>query len=164
MQCCKVAEARRSAYFFPPVPMKHSLLLVLTLSWATVSLAQGTSKLHCALATLNLNSSNPVTIRKQSVKQIARFKVDNPGEEERITKFFRLPNSNWFLVASLYSTDESMPSKSGADPLDMELSLAKSRKRNIFISPVYAAAEFPYRTLDIGRVSMIAPLRNIDSS
>ena len=135
--------------------MKHLLLLVLILAWTNVGLGQGTSKLVCALATLNLNSSNPATIRKQSVRQIARFKVDNPGEEERINKFFRLPNSNWFVVASLYSTDESMPSKSGADSLDMELSLAKNRKRNIFISPVYAAAEFPYGTLDIGRVSMI---------
>jgi hypothetical protein len=135
--------------------MKPLLFSALVLAFASPTLAQHTSKLDCVLATLNLDSPNPETIRKQPVKQFAGFQVDNPGEEERITKFFRLPNSKWFVVASLYSTDESMPSNSGADSLSMELSLAKRRRRNIFISPAYASAELPYGNLDIGRVDMI---------
>ena len=116
---------------------------------------QGTSQLDCAIATLSLDSPNPEIIRKQPVKQIGHFKVGNPGEEERITRFVKLPQSRWFVVASVYSTDESMPSKSGADSIDLELSLAKKRKRAIFNSPSYASAEIPYGTLDVGRVSMI---------
>jgi hypothetical protein len=82
--------------------------------------------------------------------------LDGVGEEERINKYFRLPKTNWFVVASLYGTDESLPSKSGADSLDIELSLAKTRKRNIFISPAYASAEAPFNSFEIARVSMIA--------
>ena len=135
--------------------MKHLLMAAIMLVSAGVVVGQGTSKLDCELATLNLDSTNPDVIRAKPVRSLGRFKVDNPGEEERLTKFFRLPNSNWFIVASLYSTDESMPSKSGADSLDMELSLARNRRRDIFTSPIYAVAEFPYGTLDIGRVGMI---------
>jgi hypothetical protein len=84
-------------------------------------------------------------IAKQPVKEVARFKVDGVGEEERINRYFRLPKTNWFVVASLYSTDESLASKNGADSLDMELSLAKTRRRNIFVSPAYASAEAPIK-------------------
>jgi hypothetical protein len=135
--------------------MKYLLTVAIMFGSVGLVFSQGTSKLDCELATLNLDSPNPDVIRTKLVRRFGRFKIDNPGEEERITKFFRLPNSNWFVVASLYSTDESMPSKSGADSLDMEMSLARKRRRNIFTSPVYAFAEFPYWTLDIGRVGMI---------
>jgi len=117
--------------------------------------AQNTSRLSCAIATLSLASPNPEAIRKQPIRQVAQFELDNPNEEERITRFVRLPGSKWFIVASLFSTDESMGSKSGADSLDLELSLAKRRKRDIFNSPSYASAEMPFGGLDVGRVSMI---------
>ena len=117
--------------------------------------AQRTSQLDCAIVTLSLDSPNPEVIRKLPVKQIGHFKVGNPGEEERIIRFVKLPRSRWFVVASVYSTDESMSSKSGPDSIDLELSLAKRRKRAILNSPSYASAEIPYGTLDVGRVSMI---------
>lgn len=113
-------------------------------------------KFDCVVATLNLNSKSPEVIAKQPVKELARFKVDGVREEERINKYFRLPKTNWFVVASLYSTDESLASKNGADSLEMELSLAKTRKRNIFVSPAYASAEAPFNSFDTARVSMIA--------
>ena len=113
-------------------------------------------KFDCTMVTLSLDSPRSKAIAKQPVKEVARFKVDSIGEEERINKYWRLPKTNWFVVASLYSTDESLPSKNGADSLDMELSLAKTRKRNIFVSPAYASAEAPVNSFDIARVSMIA--------
>ena len=113
-------------------------------------------KFDCVVATLNLDSAKPQVIAKQPVKQIAKFRLDGIGEEERMNKYFRLPKTAWYIVASLYSTDESLASKNGADSLDMELSLAKSRKRNIFASPAYASAEAPVNSFDVGRVSMIA--------
>ena len=113
-------------------------------------------KFECVVATLNLDSAQSEAIAKQPVKQIAKFTLDGVGEEERINKYFRLPKTNWFIVASLYSTDESMVSRNGADSLDMELSLARKRTRNIFVSPAYASAEAPVNSFDVGRVTMIA--------
>ena len=112
-------------------------------------------KFDCVIATLNLDSTSPKFIDKQPVKQFAAFKVYGVGEEERVTKFFRLPKTGWFVVASLYSTDESMASKHGADSIDLELSIAKRRKRDIFISPSYASSETPFNSFDVARVSII---------
>jgi len=94
-------------------------------------------------------------MRKQPLQEIGRFKVDGTMEEERIIKYFRLPKTKWFVVASLYTTDESMASKSGIGSFFMELSLSGTRKRNIFTSPAFAASETPFITFDVGRVSMI---------
>lgn len=134
---------------------KLILTSLIVLFCASAGFAQGFTKFDCSVATLNLDSSNPKVIRKQPVKEIGRFKVDGVGEEERISKYLRLPKTKWFVVATLYGTDESMASKSGADSFDMELSLSRRRKRNIFTSPAYASSEMPFNTFDIGRVSMI---------
>jgi len=117
--------------------------------------AQGVLKFDCVIARLNLDSTNPKVIEKQSVKQFAAFRVNGVGEEERVTRFFRLPKTGWFVVASLYATDESMASRNGADSIDLELSLAKRRKRNIFVSPSYASSETPFNSFDVARVSMM---------
>lgn len=112
-------------------------------------------KFDCAISTLNFDSSKPEVIARQTVKEVARFKIDGIGEEQRINRYFRLPKTDWFIVASLYSTDESLPSHNGADSLDLELSLARRRRRNIFVSPSYASAETPFNSFDTARVSMI---------
>ena len=134
-------------------PWIASLLVIVALS--SISYAQPTRKLDCEVVMVDVTSLNPEILRQKSVKPIGRFKVDNPGEEERVTRFFRWSKSKWFIVASLYSTDESMRSKSGADSLDLELSLSTTRTRNIRNSVSYASAEFPYGDFDVGRVTMI---------
>ena len=134
---------------------KLILTFFVVLMCAAAGFAQGFTKFDCLVATLNLDSSSPEVIRKRPIKEIGRFKVDGVGEEERISKYFRLPKTRWFIVATLYASDESMASKSGVESFDMELSLARGRKRNIFASPAYASAETPFNTFDIGRVSMI---------
>lgn len=112
-------------------------------------------KFDCVIVTLNLESANPQVIAKQPVKQIAKFKIDGVGEEDRVTRYFRLPRTTWFIVASVYATDESMASRNGADSLELELSLSRKRRRNIFVSPAYASAEAPINSFDVARVSMI---------
>jgi hypothetical protein len=139
---------------------KLILTFLVVLSCANTDFAQGFTKFDCSVATLNLDSPNPEVIRKQLVKEIGRFKVDGVGEEDRVSKYFRLPKTNWFIVASLYASDESMASKSGVESFNMELSLARRRKRNIFTSPVYASSEMPFNTFDIGRVVMIVRAGN----
>ena len=116
-------------------------------------------KFDCVVATLSLDSTKSDVIARQPVKEVARFKLDGIGEEQRINRYFRLPKTDWFIVASLYTTDESLASKNGADSLDMELSLARRRRRNIFVSPAYASAEAPVNSFDTARVTMIA---NVD--
>lgn len=134
---------------------KLTLTSLVVLICASPGFAQGFTKFDCSVATLNLDSSKPEVIRTQTFREIGKLKVDGVGEEERISKYFRLPKTKWLVVATLYSTDESMASKSGADSFDMELSLARRRKRNVFTSPAYASSETPFNTFDIGRVSMI---------
>lgn len=145
--------------YFETVVKKSVLVSLVLLICAGAGFAQGFTKFDCAVATLNIDSPNPEIIRKQKFKEIGRFKVDGVGEEERITKYFRLPRTNWFVAASLYGTDESMASKSGVVSLDMELSLARRRRRNIFTSPSYASSETPFNAFDVARVSMIVRAR-----
>jgi len=136
--------------------MKKLILTSLViLMGANACLAQGFTKFDCSVVTVNLDSPNPEVIREKPVKEIGRFKVDGVGEEERLSRYFRLPSTRWFVVATLYGTDESMTSKSGPESIDMDLSLSMKRKRNIIASPAYASSETPLNTFDIGRVSMI---------
>jgi hypothetical protein len=136
--------------------MKKLILTSLViLIGANACLAEGFTKFDCSVVTVNLDSPNPEVIRKKRVKEIGRFKVDSVGEEERLSRYFRLPSTRWFVVATLYGTDESMASKSGAESFDMDLSLSVRRKRDILASPAYASSETPFNTFDIGRVSMI---------
>ena len=137
--------------------MKHIItLFLIVFSSASVCLGQGFMKFDCVVATLNLDSAKADVIARQPVKEVARFKLDGIGEEQRVNRYFRLPKTDWFIVASLYSTDESLASINGADSLDMELSLARRRRRNIFVSPAYASAEAPVNSFDVARVTMIA--------
>jgi hypothetical protein len=112
----------------------------------------------CAIATLNLDSGNSATIGKLHVKEIAHFNIDGTMEEEPIIKFFRLPNTRWFAVFRLYTSDESMVTKSGIGSIDLELSFARKRRRNLFTSPASASAETPFKTFDIVRVTTVARL------
>lgn len=117
-------------------------------------------RLECAITAFSLNSVNMEAIEKEPVREIGRFNVYETMEEERIIKFFRFPKTSWFVVASLYPTDESMASKSGAGSINLELSFAKRRRRNVFTSPAVAIAETPFQAFDIARVTTVVRLSN----
>lgn len=134
------------------------IVFLLVLTCEVVGYAQQKPEFECSIHVLNLDSANPDVIRKQAVNEIARFKIFETMEEERIVKFFRVPKSRWFVVASLWTTDESMVSKSGIGSIDMELSFATKRRRNIFTSPAVANSETPFKTFDIARVSTVVLL------
>ena len=134
---------------------KRILTLFVVLMSAPVCFAQGHTRFDCLVSRLNLDSPNPEAFRGQPVKVLGSFKVDGVGEEERVSKYLRLPKTRWFVVASLWASDESMANQGGVESIDLELSLATRRKRNIFTSPAYASAEMPLHSFDIGRVSMI---------
>jgi len=77
------------------------------------------------------------------------------GEEELTTKAFKLPNTGFFIVASVFYTDESMASEKGSDSVSLELALSKSKQRDVLRSVSWAEAEMPLSTFDVGRVSML---------
>ena len=134
---------------------KLILTSIFILLCANAGFAQGYTKFDCSVSTGNFDSPNREVMRNQPLSELGRFKVDGTMEEERIVKYFRLPKTKWFVVASLYTTDESMASKSGIGSFFMELSLSTKRKRNVFTSPAFAASETPFITFDVGRVSMV---------
>jgi hypothetical protein len=77
------------------------------------------------------------------------------GEEELTTKAFKLRNTGFFIVASVFYTDESMASEKGSDSVSLELALSKGKKRDVLGSLSWAEAEMPLSTFDLGRVSML---------
>jgi len=139
--------------------MKLITILGLMLLFSGLCCAQK-PEFSCTIATLNLDSGNSATIEKQHVSEIAHFNVNETMEEEPIIKFFRLPNTRWFAVFRLYTSDESMVSKSGIGSIDLELSFARKRRRNILTSPASASAETPFKIFDTVRVTAVARLDN----
>lgn len=77
------------------------------------------------------------------------------GEEELTTQAFKLPRTAFFIVASVFYTDESMASKNGADSISLELALSRSKQRDVLASLSWAEAEMPFKTFEIARVSML---------
>jgi hypothetical protein len=114
----------------------------------------------CSITALNLDSANIETIDQKPIIEIGRFEIYQTMEEERIIKFFKLPKTSWFVIASIYTTDESMASKSGRDSINLELSFARKRRRNVLMSPAVAISETPLNTFDIARVTTIVRLGN----
>lgn len=77
------------------------------------------------------------------------------GEEERTVKAFKLPSPGFFVVASVFYTDESMASEKGLDSVSLELALSRGKQRDVLRSLSWAEAEMPLSTFDVGRVSML---------
>lgn len=77
------------------------------------------------------------------------------GEEELTTKAFRLPRSRYFVVASVFYTDESMAYSDGQDSVSLELSLSRDKQRDVLHSLSWARAELPLSKFEIARVTML---------
>lgn len=74
------------------------------------------------------------------------------GEEELTTKAFRITNSNLFVTASVYYTDEILPTKYGSS-ITLALSVATKPKKNAMASLNNTSTEVPDSIdLDIFRV------------
>jgi len=109
---------------------------------------------------LKLRSSNPASIERQELNEFGHFDIEGTMEEEPIIRFFRVPNTRWFAVFRLFTSDESMVSKTGIGSIELELSFARNRRRNILTSPAVASAETPFKTFDVVRVRTVVLLDN----
>jgi hypothetical protein len=76
------------------------------------------------------------------------------GEEELTVKAFPLPGTKLFIVASVFYTDESMASEESSDSMSLELTLSRTRRRDVLKSLSLAAAELP-ASVNVGRVSFL---------
>jgi hypothetical protein len=125
---------------------KTFFLVCLLLLCASETLAQNSNSDRCEVTVADMQS------KKSTVLGSFATVI---GEEELTTKAFLLPFSNYFIVASVFYTDESMASKKGADSLSLELALSRDKRRNVLRSLSWAEAEIPLNAFEIGRVTML---------
>jgi hypothetical protein len=129
----------------------HTLIVACVFALSSSVLAQSGNSDRCEVGIANLKTQKSV--------MLGTFKTVI-AEEELTTKAFRLPQSNLFIVASVFYTDESLASEKGADSISLELVLSSSRKRNVLRSRGWAEAELPLNGFDVGRVTMMIKARD----
>ena len=136
--------------------------VLLTLICASPCVAQqDDSYFSCIVSYVDVKPKRYKDLKGAPVKEIGRFEVNEIGEEETITRAFRFPHSKWFIVASLFATDESMASGSGGDSLMLTLELSPSGKktRNVLNSPYTSWAEVPLGSFDVARLDMFVNIK-----
>lgn len=75
------------------------------------------------------------------------------GEEIDTTKIYRLLDTKLFVIANAFYTDESLASEQGNDSISIQLAVSAERKRDVLRSLIYADAEMPLNSFDVGRVT-----------
>jgi hypothetical protein len=126
--------------------IKTLFLVCLLLLCVSDSLAQSSNSDRCEVAVADVQS------KKSEVLGSFGTVI---AEEELTTKAFPLPRSSYFIVASVFYTDESMASKKGSDSVSLELALSRDKRRNVLRSLSWAEAEVPLNGFEIGRVTML---------
>ena len=76
------------------------------------------------------------------------------GEEVLTNKTFRFLNTGLFITASVYYTDESLPSQNGYDSMMLGVAVAARPLPDAFSTPHNAFAEVTLATLDTVRAKM----------
>ena len=80
-------------------------------------------------------------------------------EEELTTKSFRLPQTNLFVVASVWYTDESMAGENSQDSVSLQLTISPAPKRDILSGLQFAEAEVLSKHFEVARVTTIYKMR-----
>ena len=141
--------------------MKKILFLsVAFFLFASPALAQDGTYDSCIVGISGLTTDEYGRLSTTAIKEIGRFEVTEAGEEDRITKVFRLPNTRLFVIASLVYTDESMAMESGSYSVELDLTLSRNRRREVRQSLGYAAAELPANPFEVGRVWILTRVRS----
>jgi hypothetical protein len=97
------------------------------------------------------NKEEQVALLSAGVTILGKFSTVH-GEEELTTKAFRIPKSKLFVTASVYYTDEVLPTKYGAS-ITLALSVATKPQKNAMASLNNTSMEVPDSVdLDIFRV------------
>lgn len=135
---------------------RHLVILLLLVSVKAV-VCQTKPDFVCELYKIDLprGSTEDKNIDRKPFQKFGEYKNYGSMEEDRINKYFRVPNTRWYAVVSMFTSDESLPERGS---LNWELSFSKSRRRNILASPAYASSESTFNNFDINRVTTIVRL------
>ena len=137
--------------------MRFLHIIAIILACAFITAAQSYDSDRCVLSTLDISGINDKNLEKMRdvpEKPLGTFETVI-AEDTLTTRVYRLPRTNLFVIASVYYTDESMASKTGADSISLELLISKSRRRSLVKALHYADGEVPYANFEVARVSTI---------
>lgn len=137
--------------------MRFVHIIAIILVCAFITAAQSDSSDRCVLSTVDItgiNKKNVEAMRDIPEKPLGTFETV-VSEDTLTTRVYRLPKTKLFVIASVWYTDESMASKTGAESVSLELMISKSRRRNFVKALHYADGEVPYAKFEVARVSTI---------
>ena len=90
--------------------------------WASTTFAQSSNSDRCTVTAADMQT-------KKSA-ELGSF-ATVIAEEELTTRAFRVPHTGFFIVASVFYTDESFASEKGADSISLELALSRGKQRDV---------------------------------
>lgn len=128
--------------------MRNVLLIVLTALLGTPVLAQD-QKDMCHVYVVDVAQAQ-AAYESDDKKRMAAAQIVFPefeptsGEEKLTTKTYRFPNSKSVITASVFYTDESIVSKSGADSIIVAIVVSAKAQQNAITASGNAVAEVGY--------------------
>lgn len=134
-----------------------SSMLVLLCAGVTSAQRRTGAPDRCQVFTATVSRHGTSEVYTSNPRELGAFDTIS-GEEELTTRSYRLPNTNLFVIASIFYTDESLVSTKGADSISMELLLSARPTRDVLRSSIYADGEVPVNGFDVGRVTMVVRL------
>lgn len=143
------------------VPLATCLFLLLT----STTLAQGTpDACHVYLIDQKIaekafdkldqakDQKEQIALMSEGVTILGQFSTVH-GEEELTTKTFRIPRSRLIITASVFYTDETLPTKHGGESMLLALAVGYRPQESALDAQNNAVAEIPDSLdLDIARV------------
>lgn len=117
----------------------------LVLALASVSVAAQRGSDDCEMYVVDADAVKDVMLEKFTT---------TIGEEELTNKSFPFLKTGLFITASVYYTDESLPSKSGADSMMLGVAVSRKPLPDAFSTLNNAFAEVTLVTLDTVRAKM----------
>lgn len=135
--------------------MRLVSIVAIVLVCVSIAVAQNKNSDRCVVQALDITGKKLDELRDIPEKNLGSFDTVM-AEEELTTRVYRLPKTKLFVIASVWYTDESMAMKSGAESVSLELSISKSRRRDLFNVEHYADSEVPLHGFEVARVTTMA--------
>jgi hypothetical protein len=139
--------------------MRLSVVSMFFLLCVSTALAQSGNSDRCEVKTLDITGQKLDEIEKVPEKTLGRFNTVI-AEETLTSRVYRLPKTAFFVIASVWYTDESMASEKGADSISLELLISKSRRRSVLNAVHFSDAEVPVNTFDVARATTMVKSKN----
>lgn len=136
--------------------LKAICLVLLIASGST--LAQETNSHHCVVNVADLSGNLKDETKTPTVKVIGKFDTVI-REEELTTRAYRLAGTPFYVVASVFYTDESMGTEDSSDSASLELLISRTPERDLLASLRFAEAELMTNNFKVARVTTLWKIR-----